>query len=150
MSEDPENKEVSPLTDAQVEAILKAWQEGGEKRLRNFGAAFSEEDFIAGAMTVFFALESQDRMPASWAFFGLSKNSHFRRKKHQKEARDRAYRITEHANAIMNKLQDFVEGGLSVEYGQNYQEARESLLATIRLVDPGWAPRIPEEDEDDY
>ena len=141
--------EITPLTDDQIDAILKQWQESGEKRLRNFGSKFSEEDYIAGAMAVLFALKSQDKMPASWASFGVSDNSHFRKEKSQKEARERMIRMMDYGSALLTDLKGMVALSHDLEYRQTRGETRQDLIQTIQLVDPGWTPYVEEEEDDD-
>lgn len=66
-----------PLTDEQLNAITEWFWVAGHNRRVEQGAAFSEVDFIAGAMTVFFALNSQGMMPAGWVFGPLAGRSLF-------------------------------------------------------------------------
>lgn len=63
------------LTDEQREAIVDFVQFHGRARARVWGTDFNEADYLAGAMSVFFALGQQDRMPASWVFGPMSGRS---------------------------------------------------------------------------
>jgi|SRR5215510_3365128 len=48
--------------------IVEFVEERGRSRAREQGSQFMEADFLAGAMTVFFALGQEGQIPAAWIF----------------------------------------------------------------------------------
>src|SRR5262249_39629048 len=70
LMDDPRPDTAAPLTKAQREAIAAWVARAGRDRLVTQRDRFSEADFLAGGMTVYFALESQGHLPASWLFGG--------------------------------------------------------------------------------
>lgn len=75
--------EMPDLTDEQAQAIARYVGEQGEARLIEQGRKFNEVDFIAGAMSVLFALGLADRIPPAWVIFPMSGRHLFGPKKGQ-------------------------------------------------------------------
>jgi hypothetical protein len=68
--DDPRPDTAAPLTKAQRDAIVAWVARAGRDRLITQRSAFSEADFLAGAMVVFYAFGSENQLPASWLFGG--------------------------------------------------------------------------------
>jgi hypothetical protein len=66
----PEDAGFTPplFTAEQVHALADFVEAHGKARARHQGSEFSEVDYLAGAMSMFFALKLQDKMPAGWIF----------------------------------------------------------------------------------
>lgn len=60
------------LTKEQVERVINYVTERGIQRGKVQGKRFSDVDFAMGAASVFFALEMQDQVPASWILNPMS------------------------------------------------------------------------------
>jgi hypothetical protein len=77
MSELPEDAGFTPplFSDEQVHALADFVEAHGKARARMQGSSFEEYDFLAGAMTMWFALHLQNRMPASWVFSAFANKS---------------------------------------------------------------------------
>ena len=70
MGELPEDAGFTPplFSDAQIDAIVDFITAHGRARARAQGSLFNEVDFLAGAMTWFFALKMNGKIPAVWVF----------------------------------------------------------------------------------
>lgn len=77
MGELPEDAGFTPplFSDEHTHAMANFIEAHGKARARAQGSDFSETDYLAGAMAVFFALRLQNRMPASWIFSTLAGRS---------------------------------------------------------------------------
>jgi hypothetical protein len=66
----PEEAGFTPplFSNEQVHAMAEFVETHGRSRARAQGSDFSEFDYLAGAMSMFFALKLQNRMPARWVF----------------------------------------------------------------------------------
>jgi hypothetical protein len=58
------------MTATQARALVEWAMHHGQLRRKEQGKRFSEADYLAGAMTAFFALQRQGMIPASWIFGG--------------------------------------------------------------------------------
>jgi hypothetical protein len=63
----PDPPTAAPLAEAQTDALVRWVHAKGYERKR-VQSRFEEADFLAGAMTVFYALGMQAEIPAGWVF----------------------------------------------------------------------------------
>jgi len=70
VSELPEDAGFTPplFSDEQTRAIIDFIETHGRARARTQGSDFSEADYLAGAMSLFFIMHLQNKLPASWIF----------------------------------------------------------------------------------
>jgi hypothetical protein len=70
MFELPEDAGFTPpsFSDEQIHAMCEFVETHGRARARQQGSDFNETDFLAGAMSVLFALRLQGKMRAGWIF----------------------------------------------------------------------------------
>lgn len=66
----PEDAGFTPplFSDSQIEAMADFVEQHARTRAQAQGSSFVEADFLTGAMTMWFALRLQNRMPARWVF----------------------------------------------------------------------------------
>lgn len=70
MGEAPEDAGFTPplFSIEQVDALVAFCSEHGKARAKMQGSDFSEFDYLAGVMSMFFALRLQGKIPARWIF----------------------------------------------------------------------------------
>lgn len=96
------------LTTEQIAAIEAAVLTYGQQRAAAQGFRFNEVDFMAGAMTVYFALGNQGDIPAQWIFGPLGGRSALGLERSPTDALEEIKARVDHLTEWIDALRDRV------------------------------------------
>src|SRR5262245_54272237 len=98
------------LTPEQIARIIDFATQEGKKRAQTQGLDFSEEDYLAGVMTGFFAFEQQLQIPGGWIFGPIAGQPTLRAKRDNHPSRSQLLRDLYSLRAAVERLtQDVTE-----------------------------------------